>query len=108
MRRQKPLEPAIPEHLRVVRTRPLSAPTNYVPISQSFSARFDTNIKSLPHVYFGVQYKQWSADVARVITAHEAGFRMVNGPSFFDRAVYENGGAKLDHGSAVVLAVRAA
>jgi aldoxime dehydratase len=82
------LEPAIPEHLRVQRTQPLSAPDGFQPVSISFSARFDPKVKTLPMAYYGVQYKQRSAVVEKALAAQSKAFAEVHGPRFWDRAEY--------------------
>ncbi|USG60450.1 phenylacetaldoxime dehydratase family protein [Sneathiella marina] len=85
----KNLEPSIPEHLRVKRTRPLNAADDFVPTHPNYSARFDPRVKTLPMAYFGVQYKK-EGDVAAIkaIENLKTGFTSENGPSFWDLADY--------------------
>jgi ABC-type branched-subunit amino acid transport system permease subunit len=79
------LEPAIPAHLRVERTRPLNAPTGFSPQHSSYSARFDSRVKCLPMVYLGIQSRPHT-DVRAVIAMLKSGLRSKGGPSFFDEA----------------------
>lgn len=82
------LEPAIPQHLRVERTRPLGAATDFVPSSTSFSSRFDPNVKTLPMVYFGVQHRGRESEAEEAMARLKDGFLESNGPGFWDRARY--------------------
>jgi aldoxime dehydratase len=85
------LEPAIPEHLRVERTRPLGAPEDFVPEAWSYSSRFDPSVKTLPFVYFGVQHCGHPVEAEAAISRLKAGLSEENGPAFWDRATYVDG-----------------
>lgn len=54
------LEPAIPEHLRVERTIPVSTPPNYQPPFPAYSARFPKEVKGLANAIIGVQHRSQS------------------------------------------------
>lgn len=85
------LEPSIPDHLRVPRTRPLGAPPDFVPSDvPTYSARFAVSVKSIPMAFFGVQSKQKSAESDKAMAALEAGFSGKDAPKFWDRAEYED------------------
>lgn len=83
-----PLEPAIPEHLRVERTQPLGAPAGFVPDAWSFSSRFEASVKTLPFIYFGVQHRGHAAEADIALDRLRKGFTGQHGPAFFDRADY--------------------
>lgn len=82
------LEPAIPPHLQVPRTRPLGAPDGFAPVTPSYSARFSKDVTVLPMAFFGVQFSKASAESARAIVLQQKGFERPFGPSFCDRAQY--------------------
>jgi branched-chain amino acid transport system permease protein len=82
------LEPAIPSHLRVSRTRPLAAPNGFVPATPSYSARFSPKVTALPMAFLGVQFGAASPESARAIALHQQGFAKPFGPSVWDRAEY--------------------
>lgn len=91
LRRPKPsvrIEPAIPSHLQVARTRPLAAPRDFVPSTPSYSARFGREVTTLPMAFFGVQFGKASPQSARAIELQQKGFEGAFGPSFWDRAEY--------------------
>jgi aldoxime dehydratase len=79
------LEPAIPVHLRVERTRPLNAPVDFTPQHASYSARFDARVKCLPMVYFGIQFRP-PTDASAAIAMLRSGLRAKAGPAFADEA----------------------
>lgn len=81
-------EPAIPEHLRVPRTREPGVPETYTPVTKSFSARFKPRVTRLPMVYLGVQYRQASHLSSRAISTIQLVFSCPNGPEHWDRAEY--------------------
>jgi aldoxime dehydratase len=84
------LEPNIPDHLRVPRTRPLGTPPDFVPVTPNYSARFAVSVKAIPMAFFGVQSRQKSAESERAVTALDAGFFGKDAPKFRDRAEYED------------------
>ncbi len=84
------LEPNIPDHLRVLRTRPLGTPPDFVPVTPNYSARFSVSVKAIPMAFFGVQSPQKSAESERAVAMLEAGFSGKDAPKFWDRAEYED------------------
>lgn len=82
------LEPAIPPHLQMPRTRPLGAPEGFVPATPSYSARFSRDVTELPMAFFGVQFGKASPESARAIELQQTGFEQPFGPAFHDRADY--------------------
>jgi hypothetical protein len=84
------LEPNIPDHLRVPRTRPLGTPPDFVPVTPNYSARFSVSVKAIPMAFFGVQSPQKSAESERAVAMLEAGFSGKDAPKFWDRAEYED------------------
>lgn len=82
------LEPAIPSHLQLPRTRPLATPEGFVPATPSYSARFSPKVRALPMAFFGVQFSATSPESANAIALQQRGFAKPFGPSFWDRAEY--------------------
>lgn len=79
------LEPAIPAHLRVERTRPLNAPPGFTPQHASYSARFHPSVKCLPIVYLGTQCKA-GVDCSAALENLRSAFRGNTAPAFVDEA----------------------
>jgi aldoxime dehydratase len=86
--KSRPLEPAIPEYLRVPRTRPAGIPDSYLPVTQSYSARFKPSVKALPMAFYGVQYQKESDRSAEALADLALGFAAPHGPAHWDRAEY--------------------
>jgi aldoxime dehydratase len=84
----KSLEPNIPAHLRVERTRPLAAPLDFVPVTPNYSARFSVSVEAIPMAFFGVQSLTKSPEYAQAIAYLEAGFSGTHAPKFWDRAEF--------------------
>jgi aldoxime dehydratase len=81
------LEPAIPTHLRVERTRPLNAPAGFTPLHASYSARFRPGVTRLPMIYLGVQFRP-GANARAPIANLKARLAASAGPAFFDEALF--------------------
>ncbi|CDX32224.1 conserved hypothetical protein [Mesorhizobium plurifarium] len=85
------LEPAIPSHLRVPRTRPLSAPPGFVPQHASYSARFKPFVTGLVIAYYGVQHAQAGAlDAERALARIKSALVEEDGPSYYDVGSYRD------------------
>lgn len=77
-----PLEPAIPDHLRVERTFPLQGEEGFQPKTKSYSARFAVDMKDFAICFFGVQ-SRIAPDLMPVVDRIKATVR--SGPcSFLD------------------------
>lgn len=85
------LEPAIPSHLRIPRTRPLSAPSGFVPQHASYSARFQPSVMGLVIAYYGVQYPQAGAQGSEQALARvKSSLAEEDGPSHWDLGSYRD------------------
>ena len=78
------LEPNIPDHLRVPRTRPLGTPPDFVPSVPSYlRPRFAVSVKAILMAFFGVQSRRKSAESDRAVAALEEGFSGKDAPKFW-------------------------
>jgi aldoxime dehydratase len=84
------LEPNIPSHLRVPRTRQLGAPPDFAPVTPNYSARFAVSVKAIPMAFFGVQSRQKSPESEKAVAVLDTGFSGNDAPKFWDRAEYED------------------
>lgn len=84
------LEPAIPPHLREVRTCPLGAAADFVPLHASYSARFRPEISGISIGYFGVQWVGNEVQAKLVLEHIRAELGRADGPNYWDVAAYRD------------------
>ena len=83
------MESAIPEHLRVKRTRPLRASEDYVPPFPGYVARHQPSVKRVVMAYFGLQFRGQQPRAASVALERIANaFSAPDAPGHWDRASY--------------------
>jgi len=83
------MESAIPEHLRITRSRHRRVPDDYAPPYPSFVARHKPKVACVVMAYFGLQY-QGEAPLAAAAALRDiaARFADAQGPAHWDRAQY--------------------
>jgi len=83
------VESAIPEHLRIARTRHRRVRDDYAPPYPSFVARHQPSVARVVMAYFGLQYKGDAPTAAGAALDRLAdAFRAPQGPGHWDRARY--------------------
>ncbi len=89
MKNERTFEEAIPEHLRVARTRPKRVSDRYTPPHQSFVARFKPSVREVAMAFIGVQYsgeKPEATNEALAVIAESLSGK--HAPGHWDRAEY--------------------
>lgn len=82
-------EEAIPQHLRVSRTRPKRVSDRYTPPHQSFVARFKPSVREVAMAFIGVQYVGERPDVVQeAFTKIAESLTGEHAPGHWDRAEY--------------------
>jgi aldoxime dehydratase len=78
------VEPAIPAHLTVARTRPARMKEGYAPPYPSFVARMQPGVCQVVMAYFGLQFR--GEPPAGALDVLDAAFAAADGPGHHDRA----------------------
>ena len=87
--RSRPMESAIPEHLKPPARRHRRVPDDYAPPYPSFVARHKPSVTRVVMAYFGVQSRGAPSKAAEQALARIAvPFRTADGPTHWDRASY--------------------